>query len=111
MERKKFKYAVIFKEDDTRENLMSCVVSCAEELDEAVIMSENEHGELTPIAEIHNGYCSRELTVMDGWDSDSQMVEMAFNIAEFIRIESDLPYEQCVDIAEAITRKYNIINR
>lgn len=112
MERKKFKHAVIFKEDDIRENLTSCVVSCTDEYyeDEVTILSEDEYGKLKPFAEINNCYSSRELTIfMD--DSDSRMAEIMFNIAEIIRSKSDFAYEQCIDMVEAITKRYNITNK
>lgn len=110
MERKKFKYAVIFKEDELQENPMACVLSSADEYDEVVILSEDEHSALTPFAEIKNNYSGRELTVSPV-HGDSEMIEVIFNISEIIRAELSANYEQCINIIEAITRKYNILNK
>lgn len=110
MEQKKFKCAAIFKEDELQENLMACVLSCADKYDEVVILSEDEYSMLTPFAEIKNSYSGRELTVSPIHE-DSKMIEMVFNISEIIRAELSASPEQCIDIVEAITRKYNISNK
>lgn len=109
MECKNFKYAAIFKEEDVREDLISCAVACTEEFGEAVIMSEDEQGEITPVAEVKQGYSRRELTILaDGWIPNGQMLEAMFNLTELIWSEPANTHEQCANLAKTIVETYNI---
>ena len=112
---KKFEYAVIFSEDDVKDDFIGCIALAMDECDEAAILVENQYG-IDRIAEALNTYESgkQELhlqiheDVAKRYGIEAEAAETLLNVAAIIKGNRPVPFKESLKIATAIAESYNI---
>lgn len=117
---KKFEYAVIFSEDDVKDDFISCIASVMDECDDAAILVESQQG-INRIAEVLNTYESGvsspklHLQIHESaakrYGIDAEAVETSLNVAAIIKSNMMLSFKESLKIVTAITKDYNITCR
>lgn len=114
----KCEYSLIFSVEDIKRDFNACVVKAINECDEAVILAENSTGGIRRIAKISYNPAYRESCdewqieierdLAENFGINSKTTEAFLNLAMLVKYKTAMGIDAALEIANAITEKFDV---